>query len=171
MTLGQRHKLSMDCNNFRQFCQKQQHTMILQNTIEITICNFAIKYLFSWDLLTVFLAAFHIFRPVTRMWPFVVEQTSDAELFGGGAVPASPIPGAWSLVSEYSVQPVTMFGWNGSIWENREANIRDASEIVQTKYHQYLLQIINTIFKCVKWLCGEFLNLEFSNQNILNYTM
>lgn len=55
-----------------------------------------------------FLATFDVLGPVARVRVLIVEQPADAQLFGGRAVPARPIPRARSLVTEYAVQPVTV---------------------------------------------------------------
>lgn len=56
------------------------------------------------------LTSLDVFRPVAGSGPLVVKQTAYAELLGGGAVPASPVPGAGSLVTEDPVQPVAVLG-------------------------------------------------------------
>ncbi len=56
-----------------------------------------------------FLASLDVLRPVTGVRVLVVQKASDAELLGGRAVPAGPVPGARSFVTEDSVQPVTVF--------------------------------------------------------------
>lgn len=65
---------------------------------------------FSILVLTVLLTSLDVLGPVAGPGSFVVKQSAYAELFGGGAVPASPVPGAGSLVAEDSVQPVAVFG-------------------------------------------------------------
>ena len=62
-----------------------------------------------------FLAAGNVLRPVTGVSLLVVEQPTDTELLGGGAVPAGPVAGAGGLVAEYSVQPVTVLSALGGI--------------------------------------------------------
>lgn len=66
-------------------------------------------------MLTVLLAAVHVLRPVAAVRVLVVQQTADAQLLGGGAVPARPVPRAGRLVPEDAVQPVAVLGGNGSI--------------------------------------------------------
>jgi len=61
------------------------------------------------------LTSIDVLGPVAGSSSFVVEQTAYTELLGGGAIPASPVPGAGSLVAEDSVQPVTMLGRNRRI--------------------------------------------------------
>lgn len=56
------------------------------------------------------LASLDVLGPIAGPGPFVIEQTAYAELFSGGAVPASPVPGAGSLVAEDSIQPVAVLG-------------------------------------------------------------
>jgi len=55
-----------------------------------------------------FLTTSNVLWPVTSVCFFAVEKTSDAELFGGGTVPASPVTGAGGFVSENSVEPLAM---------------------------------------------------------------
>lgn len=57
-----------------------------------------------------FLASFDIFRPVAGPCPLVIEQAAYAQLLGGSAVPAGPVPGAGSFMAEDTVQPVAMIG-------------------------------------------------------------
>lgn len=61
------------------------------------------------------LTSLDVLGPVAGPGAFVVEQTAYAELLGGGAVPAGPVPGAGSLVAEDPVQPVAVVGRNGRI--------------------------------------------------------
>lgn len=56
------------------------------------------------------LTSLDVLGPVAGPGPFVVEQTAYAELLGGGAVPAGPVPGAGRLMAEDSVQPVAVLG-------------------------------------------------------------
>lgn len=58
------------------------------------------------------LTSLDVFRPVAGSGSLVVKQTAYAELLGGGAVPASPVPGAGGLVTEDPVQPVAVLGRN-----------------------------------------------------------
>jgi hypothetical protein len=51
-----------------------------------------------------------ILGPIASVRFFVVEETSDAELLGGGAVPAGPVARAGGLVAEDAVQPLAVFG-------------------------------------------------------------
>lgn len=62
-----------------------------------------------------FLAAINILRPVAGVGVLIVEQTSNAELFRGGSIPAGPVPGAGSLVPEDAVQPVAVLCPDGRI--------------------------------------------------------
>lgn len=57
---------------------------------------------------TVFLTSLHVLGPIARVHVLVVQQSADAQLFSGRAVPACPIPRARCLVAEYAVQPVAM---------------------------------------------------------------
>jgi len=57
----------------------------------------------------VFLASLDVLGPVAGVSFFVVQQPADAQLFGGRAVPASPVPRARRLVTEYAVQPIAVF--------------------------------------------------------------
>jgi len=49
------------------------------------------------------LASLDVLGPVAGPSPFIIEQTTYAELLGGGAVPASPVPGAGSFVTKDSI--------------------------------------------------------------------
>lgn len=60
--------------------------------------------------LTMLLASLDVLRPVAGPRPLVVEQSAYAQLLGGGAVPAGPVPGAGGLVAEDAVQPVAVVG-------------------------------------------------------------
>ena len=60
--------------------------------------------------LTVLLAAGNVLRPVASVSLLVVEQAANAELLGGGAVPAGPVTCAGGLVPEDAVQPVAVLG-------------------------------------------------------------
>lgn len=71
----------------------------------------------TWKQLTMFLASVYILGPVTGVGAFVVQKSTDAQLFCGGAVPACPISCARSLVSEDAVQPVAVLGSNWGIWK------------------------------------------------------
>lgn len=62
-----------------------------------------------------FLATLDVLGPVARVRFLVVQQSADAQLFGGGAVPASPVTRARSLVTEYAVQPVAVVAGYGSV--------------------------------------------------------
>lgn len=67
-----------------------------------------------------FLAALDVLRPVTAMAVFVVEQTTNAELFRCSAVPAGPVPRAGRLVTEDSVQSTAVVGLDGGVWGKRK---------------------------------------------------
>ena len=62
-----------------------------------------------------FLASLDVLRPVAGPGPLVVEQSTDAELLGGGAVPARPVPRAAGLVAEDAVEPVAVLGGDGRV--------------------------------------------------------
>lgn len=62
-----------------------------------------------------FLTSAHVLWPVARMGVFVVEETPDAELFSGGAVPTGPIPGARCFMAKDPVQPVAVLRADGGI--------------------------------------------------------
>lgn len=57
-----------------------------------------------------FLASLDGFGPVTGVLVFVVEETTNTELFDGGSIPASPVADARGLVAEDTVLPVTDSG-------------------------------------------------------------
>lgn len=61
------------------------------------------------------LASIDVLRPVAGMGPLVVEESTNTQLFGGGSVPAGPVPGAGSLVAENAVQPVAVLGLDGRV--------------------------------------------------------
>jgi len=54
-----------------------------------------------------FLASFDGLGPIASVLLFVVEETTDTELFDGCAVPAGPVTDAARFVSENTVLPVT----------------------------------------------------------------
>lgn len=53
------------------------------------------------------LASFNSLWPVTGVFLFVVEESTDTELFNGRSVPASPVADARRLMTEDTVLPVT----------------------------------------------------------------
>lgn len=55
-----------------------------------------------------FLATLDVLGPVAGVRVLVVQESANAQLLGGRTVPAGPVPGARSLVTEYAVQPVTV---------------------------------------------------------------
>ena len=55
-----------------------------------------------------FLTPIDILGPVTGVGVLIVQQTTDAQLFSGGSIPAGPVPRAGRLVAEDAVQPVTV---------------------------------------------------------------
>lgn len=61
-------------------------------------------------VLTMLLTSLDVFGPVAGPGSLVVKQTAYAELLGGGAVPAGPVPGAGGFVAEDTVQPVAVLG-------------------------------------------------------------
>ena len=61
------------------------------------------------------LAAVDVVGPVAGVGVLVVQQAADAELLGGRAVPARPVPGARRLVPEDAVQPVTVLCADGAV--------------------------------------------------------
>lgn len=63
-----------------------------------------------------FLASFNGFGPIASVFLFVVEKTTNTELFNGCAVPASPIADAARFVAENAVFPVTRSGANRRIY-------------------------------------------------------
>jgi len=64
-----------------------------------------------------FLASFDGLGPIASVFLFVVEQTTDTELFDGRTVPAGPITNAARFVSENTVFPVTRSGANRWVGE------------------------------------------------------
>ena len=66
-------------------------------------------------MLTMLLTSADILRPIASVSLLVIKQSSDAKLFSGGSVPAGPISGAGSLMTEDTVKPVTMFSAQGRI--------------------------------------------------------
>ena len=79
----------------------------------------------SLGILTVLLAADYVLGPVAGVGVLVVEEAADAELLGGGAVPAGPVPGAGGLVAEDAVQPVAVLSADGGICGCDEKSRRD----------------------------------------------
>lgn len=65
------------------------------------------------------LASLDVLGPVARVSVLVVQQSADAQLLGGCAVPARPVPRARRLVSENAVQPVTVISGYGSVCGKR----------------------------------------------------
>lgn len=55
------------------------------------------------------MASLDVLGPIAGVRFFVVQQPTDAQLFGGRAIPASPVPRARRLVTEYAVQPIAVF--------------------------------------------------------------
>lgn len=70
-----------------------------------------------------FLAVVDVFGPVARVRFLVVEEAADAELFGGGAVPARPVTGAGGFVAEDAVQPLAVFGLYSRVWKKKKPTI------------------------------------------------
>ena len=69
----------------------------------------------SMGRLTMFLASLDGFGPVAGVLLLVVEQTADAELFDGRAVPAGPVADARRFVTEDAVLPVARADADGRI--------------------------------------------------------
>jgi hypothetical protein len=65
----------------------------------------------------VLLTPVNILGPVAAVGILVVQQTANAQLFGGRSVPTGPISGAGCFMAEYTVQPVTVLGGDWSIWK------------------------------------------------------
>lgn len=61
------------------------------------------------------LATVYVLGPIAGMGSFIVEQTTNAQLFSGGSIPAGPVTGAGGFVPEYPVKPVAMIGSNWGI--------------------------------------------------------
>ena len=57
-----------------------------------------------------FLTSFDVLRPIAGSGPLVVQKSTDAQLFRGRAIPASPVASARCLVAENTVEPVTVIG-------------------------------------------------------------
>ena len=66
-------------------------------------------------VITMFLTASHVLRPVAGVGLLVVEQSSDTELLGGRPVPAGPVASAGGLVTEDPVEPVAVLRALGGI--------------------------------------------------------
>lgn len=62
-----------------------------------------------------FLASLDVLGPIARVGLVMVQQPTDAKLFGRGAVPAGPVPRAAGLVAEYAVEPVAVLGRYGRV--------------------------------------------------------
>lgn len=65
------------------------------------------------------LTASYVLRPVTSVSFFVIEETADAKLLSGCAVPASPVSGAGGFMSKDAIKPVAMVCADGGIYINR----------------------------------------------------
>ena len=63
-----------------------------------------------------FLASGDVLWPVAGVCLLVVKEAADAELLGGGPVPAGPVAGARGLVAEDAVQPVAVLRALGRVW-------------------------------------------------------
>ena len=62
-----------------------------------------------------FLASLDGLGPIASVFLFVVEQTTDTELFSGSRVPAGPVTDARRLVSEDTVLPVARSNTDGCV--------------------------------------------------------
>lgn len=72
--------------------------------------NFAVGVVFTKGVL---LASSYILRPVTCVCLFIVKESTNTELLGGGSIPASPVAGAGCLVTEDAIEPVTVISADG----------------------------------------------------------
>lgn len=63
----------------------------------------------------VLLATLNGLGPVASVLLFVIKETANAELFGGGSVPAGPVADARRLVTEDAVFPVARASADGSV--------------------------------------------------------
>jgi len=63
----------------------------------------------------VLLAACNIGWPITSMSFFVVEKSTNTELFSCGSVPASPVASAGSFMAKDTIQPVAVFSGDGGV--------------------------------------------------------
>lgn len=61
------------------------------------------------------LATLNVLGPIAGVLLFVVEETADAELLGGSAVPAGPVADAGRFVAEDAVLPVARSRADGAI--------------------------------------------------------
>ena len=62
-----------------------------------------------------FLASLDGLGPIASVFLFVVEQTTDTELFSSSRVPAGPVTDARRFVSEDTVLPVTRSHTDGCV--------------------------------------------------------
>lgn len=62
-----------------------------------------------------FLATLDRLGPIARVSLLVVQESTDAQLFGRRSVPTGPVTGARGLVTEYSVQPVAVFAGDWAV--------------------------------------------------------
>lgn len=69
-----------------------------------------------------FLASLDVFGPIATVGIFIVQQTADAQLFGGRSIPTSPVTSARRLVTEYAIQPIAMIGGYRSICDEEHIN-------------------------------------------------
>jgi hypothetical protein len=83
-------------------------------TLPIPVARFSQRHVSIGVVVTerMFLATLNVLGPVARMSAFVVQETTDAELFSGGSVPTCPIPGARSFMAEDAIEPVAVFRSN-----------------------------------------------------------
>lgn len=55
-----------------------------------------------------FLTSFDVLRPIAGSGPLVVQKSTDAELFRGRAIPASPVTSTRRFVAENTIEPVAV---------------------------------------------------------------
>lgn len=86
--------------------------------LPVAVAGFAERHVAVGVFITerMLLTAINILGPVTGVSILVVQQTTDAELFSGSAVPAGPVASAGSFVPEDTVQPVAMLRANWRVY-------------------------------------------------------
>lgn len=83
----------------------------------VSVAGFAKWYVAVGVILAqrMLLTASYVLRPVTSVSFFVIEETADAKLLSGCAVPASPVSGAGGFMSKDAIKPVAMVCADGGI--------------------------------------------------------
>lgn len=90
-----------------------------------------------------FLASINIFGPIARMGMFIIQKSTNAQLFRGSSIPACPVTGAWCFMPENTIQPITMIRLHWSVWNCQTKNhsewISNDQNALNKKSMTYLL--------------------------------